>query len=307
MNSRQGYGSGPSASRVERISFNGTPSEDVTEFVREVNRVALDQGKRGDDAWMVHYVEACLGGNAIRWFSGLEEDVTSSWKGIRHTLLARFGPPDGRHVPQAATIPNSPIGPGNYIASLEMTIKRLEMSIAQLEATSSTTTASLQRQVDICTKSVTRMQADLTSRITHLGGRRGRIKVVEEGTNKRSYLTKGQRLDYPHFACTSKESESLMFELLVSEGNARRMWLRLLLEGRNLVSLDIKSHKLQCARIDFQEHPIVVEAWLRGNTRDELVPSWPDKTGDLAIGLIKSVTGNGLGGYTGQVPTPEGW
>lgn len=35
----------------------------------------MAQARQRDDEWMVDYTESCLGGTAIRWYSGLDEDV----------------------------------------------------------------------------------------------------------------------------------------------------------------------------------------------------------------------------------------
>ncbi|KAG9006707.1 hypothetical protein FRB93_008439 [Tulasnella sp. JGI-2019a] len=92
------------------LSFNGDDSEDVTEFVREVNRIALAQGRQRDEEWIFDFAEACLGGVAIIWldqFQGENGPITS-WKALRHALLDRFGPFSASYVPQPALVPAIP-------------------------------------------------------------------------------------------------------------------------------------------------------------------------------------------------------
>lgn len=162
MSSRRNSGTGPTTSTVEQISFNGTEAEDVTEFLRDVKRIALKEGPPRDQEWMFDYAESCLGGSALRWFSSLEEGRIVSWNGLRAALLERFGPLDTtKHITQpapAASITNVASGSSGNIPSLLLKIERLETSIAQLGT-------NLQRQIDVCTESVTKVQTDLTSRI----------------------------------------------------------------------------------------------------------------------------------------------
>ncbi|KAG9039732.1 hypothetical protein FRB95_007159 [Tulasnella sp. JGI-2019a] len=96
---------------LEHITFDGKDSEDVTVFLQSVKRVALDQERQRDDKWMADYVEACLTGEALRWFSTLEESALCSWKTLRDAFLHRFVPPANRpaSVPApAAAIPAPP-------------------------------------------------------------------------------------------------------------------------------------------------------------------------------------------------------
>ncbi|KAG8875802.1 hypothetical protein FRB98_007574 [Tulasnella sp. 332] len=170
MSSRRNSGSGPAPSRVERISFNGAEGEDVTEFIREVNRIAIDHGKRRDQEWMVDYAEACLGGGAMRWHDGLEEDVQASWKGLRRALLNRFSPPDNKHVPPAApaaNIPSAATNASSRIVDIETAIDGLKASVGQLEEALARSTADVKQQIDATTE-LKEGQVDLRNRIAKL-------------------------------------------------------------------------------------------------------------------------------------------
>ncbi|KAG8988886.1 hypothetical protein FRB93_003911 [Tulasnella sp. JGI-2019a] len=95
---------------IERIRFNGTDSEDVTDFVQAVKRVAMDQGRQRDQEWMFDYAESCLGGPAIRWFTQrqAESEALASWDALRYALLNRFEPPSDKYLPHAAPPANLP-------------------------------------------------------------------------------------------------------------------------------------------------------------------------------------------------------
>ncbi|KAG9034137.1 hypothetical protein FRB95_013782 [Tulasnella sp. JGI-2019a] len=75
------------------LNFCGNDSENVTIFLRDVKRAAHAQGRQDDDKWLTEYVELCLAGSALRWFSELDDEVAKSWKPLRRAFLQRFKPP----------------------------------------------------------------------------------------------------------------------------------------------------------------------------------------------------------------------
>ncbi|KAG9014478.1 hypothetical protein FRB95_007160 [Tulasnella sp. JGI-2019a] len=91
---------------LEQITFEGKGSEDVTVFLQSIKRVAMIQGRQRDDDWMVDYTEASLTGDALRWFSDLDEGTLRSWRTVRNAFLKRFTAPVtnsvGVPVPAAA-------------------------------------------------------------------------------------------------------------------------------------------------------------------------------------------------------------
>lgn len=98
------------ASHLEHITFEGKPTEDVTTFLQSVKRVAIAQGRQRDDEWQVDYVESCLAGDALRWFSELEEGTLGSWRTVRNAFLRQFSTPVNRpaNAPAAAATPAAP-------------------------------------------------------------------------------------------------------------------------------------------------------------------------------------------------------
>lgn len=74
------------------IWFGGTPGEDAQSFVHSVQRTAESQNRQADDAWIVQYVEKCLSGDALLWFSDLEGEAKRTWVRLREALIQRFPP-----------------------------------------------------------------------------------------------------------------------------------------------------------------------------------------------------------------------
>ncbi|KAG8872631.1 GTP-binding protein [Tulasnella sp. 331] len=79
-----------SASPLEQISFNGEGGEDVTEFLRNVKRVALAEGHQRDDDWMIDYVESCLAGPALKWLLDQDDNEPASFRGLQRAMISRF-------------------------------------------------------------------------------------------------------------------------------------------------------------------------------------------------------------------------
>ncbi|KAG8852810.1 GTP-binding protein [Tulasnella sp. 330] len=91
-----------SSALPELVSFDGKEGEEVTDFLRNVKRVALAEGQLRNDQWLIDYTETCLAGPALKWFLGLEnEDILGSWKGLQRALLRRFD--------SAQMVPSAPL------------------------------------------------------------------------------------------------------------------------------------------------------------------------------------------------------
>ncbi|KAG8878787.1 hypothetical protein FRB98_006000, partial [Tulasnella sp. 332] len=75
---------------MEFLSFSGKKTEDETIFLQDVKRLAFTEGRSRDNDWLVDYVETCLTGAALDWYSQLDEKVQMSWKQLRLALLQSF-------------------------------------------------------------------------------------------------------------------------------------------------------------------------------------------------------------------------
>ncbi|KAG8865709.1 hypothetical protein FRB97_004495, partial [Tulasnella sp. 331] len=106
---------------LAHLIFEGTPGEDVIDFLHAVKRVAVLQGRQRDDGWMIDCVEPYLKGQAMTWFDALPPTTVESWIQARWAFLVRFEPPAPLcGAPAAATptaiarplvqvIPNAPL------------------------------------------------------------------------------------------------------------------------------------------------------------------------------------------------------
>jgi len=102
--------------------------------LQRLKKVALFHGRQRDDEWLVDYAEACLTGQALRWFSRLEKETLSSWMAVRNAFLGRFdSPPDPALIPTPAAaapraavqIPPSPVKPSQIPADTKEIMKIL--------------------------------------------------------------------------------------------------------------------------------------------------------------------------------------
>lgn len=71
-------------------------------FLQSVKRVAIVQGRQRDDDWMVDYVEACLTGEALRWFVTLDDFTLGSWRTVRNAFLHQYAAPVVQRAPASA-------------------------------------------------------------------------------------------------------------------------------------------------------------------------------------------------------------
>ncbi|KAG8996662.1 GTP-binding protein [Tulasnella sp. JGI-2019a] len=107
---------------LKSLTFDGTGSEDVTDFLGAVKRVAITQGRQRDDRWIADYVESCLRGDAMKWFSTYESSTGAlnvTWSNLRDSLLKQY-PCNTPHpnVPRGPPTPAA-AGPGPRDAPLE--------------------------------------------------------------------------------------------------------------------------------------------------------------------------------------------
>lgn len=100
---------------LEALIFRGSPGEDVTDFLGDVKRVAIVQGRQRDEEWMIDYVESCLRGDAMTWFDSLS---VTNWRSLRSLFLQRFAAAATRPLAQVGTYAppaNVPPPPGVFI------------------------------------------------------------------------------------------------------------------------------------------------------------------------------------------------
>lgn len=112
------------ASTVPWITFGGLPTESSSAFVQSVQRVGFQQGKGRDDGWMAEYAATCFEGDALTWYSELDDEIQDSWKKLRANVLRKYPHVTGvgtpmplLSAPQPAIVPSAPVGIGASAAS----------------------------------------------------------------------------------------------------------------------------------------------------------------------------------------------
>ncbi|KAG8886095.1 hypothetical protein FRB98_001469, partial [Tulasnella sp. 332] len=89
-------------SPLESITFQGRETENVTQFLQNVKRIAFSQGCQRDQEWLVDYVETCLADEALEWFIELDDETRFNFDRLRIAMVKRF------RVAAPAIIPPAP-------------------------------------------------------------------------------------------------------------------------------------------------------------------------------------------------------
>ncbi|KAG8917435.1 hypothetical protein FRC00_013623, partial [Tulasnella sp. 408] len=79
-------------SAITWVTFSGSPGESSGDFIQAIQRVAFQQGHSRDDRWIADYIATCFNGNALQWYSELDEETQESWRRLRTALLRRYPP-----------------------------------------------------------------------------------------------------------------------------------------------------------------------------------------------------------------------
>ncbi|KAG9019189.1 hypothetical protein FRB90_005525 [Tulasnella sp. 427] len=74
------------------LEFQGKDIEECEKFIAAVNRHARDNGKLRDDQWIADFVAVCLSGDALIWWSLLDENVQGSWRLLRKEMISQSRP-----------------------------------------------------------------------------------------------------------------------------------------------------------------------------------------------------------------------
>lgn len=96
------------------LTFSGSPTEVATDFIQSVQRVAFQQRRLNDDLWLTEYVSTCFGGDALLWYSSLDDDTRNSWSKLRNMFLQRYSQAARPASPSLAspTLPLIPVPSG---------------------------------------------------------------------------------------------------------------------------------------------------------------------------------------------------
>jgi len=99
------------------FEFEGTNAEECRRFIHYIRGKIRQEGKRGDDEWIMELVCTCLVGEAIDWEASLDPEVSGDWSKFQKALLARYvtsdNNPGSSGVPTPAAAP--PLRPSSRL------------------------------------------------------------------------------------------------------------------------------------------------------------------------------------------------
>ncbi|KAG8982683.1 hypothetical protein FRB90_006625 [Tulasnella sp. 427] len=76
---------------ADTIIFKGTSGEECDTFIRHIRRTAFERGKHKDYEWIAGFASCLYSGKALRWHSGLEDNVRENWKLLEQEMIKEFG------------------------------------------------------------------------------------------------------------------------------------------------------------------------------------------------------------------------
>ncbi|KAG9036637.1 hypothetical protein FS837_001640 [Tulasnella sp. UAMH 9824] len=79
-----------STNEPDYLEFRGKDLEECEQFIAAVNKQARAQGKFRDDQWIADLVGASMAGDALIWWSSLDDQTQESWKLLRKAMLSRY-------------------------------------------------------------------------------------------------------------------------------------------------------------------------------------------------------------------------
>lgn len=76
------------------LHFHGTDAKECEESISAIVKHAYEQGKLRDDEWIADFVPlaTCLTQDALRSWSGLDDETQWSWKKLRQAMFSRYQP-----------------------------------------------------------------------------------------------------------------------------------------------------------------------------------------------------------------------
>ncbi|KAG8899491.1 hypothetical protein FRC00_001355 [Tulasnella sp. 408] len=76
----------------DHIEFQGKDLKECERFIAAVNKHAHAEGKFWDNQWIAEFVAIRLTGDALIWWSLLDEETQGSWRLLRQAMISRFRP-----------------------------------------------------------------------------------------------------------------------------------------------------------------------------------------------------------------------
>ncbi|KAG8967709.1 hypothetical protein FRC05_001967 [Tulasnella sp. 425] len=75
------------------IVFTGSDGLSCHEFIRAIREQALKSEKQTDNRWMADDASIRFGGDALKWFENLEDEVQTNWRLLRRAILSHYSEP----------------------------------------------------------------------------------------------------------------------------------------------------------------------------------------------------------------------
>ncbi|KAG9019213.1 hypothetical protein FRB90_005288 [Tulasnella sp. 427] len=82
----------PTPTESTKPTFSGKPDESLMDFLQAIQKLAFDQDRVSDERWIAGYVGTCLTGDALLWYTTLDDRSRNSWFRLRKALVNRFPP-----------------------------------------------------------------------------------------------------------------------------------------------------------------------------------------------------------------------
>ncbi|KAG8945547.1 hypothetical protein FRC04_000681 [Tulasnella sp. 424] len=82
-----------STSVTSDIVFTGSDGLSCHEFIRAIREQALKSEKQTDNRWMADDASIRFGGDALKWFENLEDEVQTNWRLLRRAILSHYSEP----------------------------------------------------------------------------------------------------------------------------------------------------------------------------------------------------------------------
>ncbi|KAG8949044.1 hypothetical protein FRC04_009118 [Tulasnella sp. 424] len=79
-----------SANEPDHLEFRGKDLKECEQFIAAVNKYARAEGKLWEDQWIADFVATCVAGDALLWWSALDEETQRSWRRLRSAMLLRY-------------------------------------------------------------------------------------------------------------------------------------------------------------------------------------------------------------------------
>ncbi|KAG8897100.1 hypothetical protein FRB99_008454, partial [Tulasnella sp. 403] len=73
-----------------RRTFSGGDGTECDAFVRMVRQRAIDQGKESDSQWIARFASFSLEGEALRWYSSLNDTVQDDWRLLQRAIFDKY-------------------------------------------------------------------------------------------------------------------------------------------------------------------------------------------------------------------------